>query len=371
MLKDKTDKESGRTICLVIPTLQAGGMERVMSELAGYFASAKKINLHIIIYGKKREVFYKLPDSITMHQPLWPFINKYRLYYTVKTLLYLRRTVKEVDPNSIISFGEYWNSFVLLALKGLKYPVYVSDRCQPDKNLGYLHDKLRRWLYPGAAGIVAQTSIAKNEYEKMGLNSNIRVIGNPIPEINQGKKVCKFENIVLSVGRLIDTKHHDRLIKIFHKIDKKDWRLVIVGGNAIKQNGMERLKKEIKELKLEERVELTGNVSDVEKHYRQSDIFAFTSSSEGFPNAVGEAMSAGLPVISYDCVAGPADMVEDGKNGYLIELFDDQQFENRLRMLMENEKLRKQMGDESKKLIKKYRREKIGEEYFRFITERL
>jgi hypothetical protein len=74
---------------------------------------------------------------------------------------FLRKKVKNIDPDTILSFGEYWNNLVLLSLYGLKYPVYISDRSQPDKDLGRVQNRLRDLLYPKAAGFIAQTSKAK------------------------------------------------------------------------------------------------------------------------------------------------------------------------------------------------------------------
>ena len=85
-----------------------------------------------------------------------------------------------------------------------------------------------------------------------------------------------------------------------------------------------------------EKIILAGTQKDVESYLLRSRIFAFTSSSEGFPNVVGEAMSAGLPVVAYDCVAGPSDMVVNDRNGYLIPLFDKGAFGVKLKYLMDN-----------------------------------
>ena len=355
-------------ICLVIPSLQSGGMERAMSELAFCFAEKKEAELHLVLYGKSREAFYPVPESVTIYRPHWAFDNNRRLLSTLRTLSWIRHTVKAIGPDTILSFGEYWNSFVLLALKGTAYPVYVSDRCRPDKNLGRLHERLRRWLYPGAAGIVAQTSQAKAIFEELLRHKNIRVIGNPIRPITGGGTPAEKENIILTVGRLIDTKNHDRLIEIFARVKREDWKLMIIGGNAIKQDGMSRLKAMIGQMGLGDSVILTGTVQDVEKHYLKSKIFAFTSSSEGFPNVIGEAMSAGLPVVSYDCVAGASDMIDDGKTGFLTETFDDLEFERKLKMLMESEDLRVKMGAASRDKIRMFEADRIGDQFYSFIT---
>jgi len=357
--------ESIKRIVLVIPSLHTGGMERVMSELARYFASKSFLEVHVLLYGIRREIFYSLPCNIYIHKPPFEFNNSYRIINSIKTLRFLRKKIHALKPDTVLSFGEYWNSFVLLALMGSKVPVFVSDRCQPDKNLGRLHEFLRKYLYPNAAGIIAQTEIAKSIYIKKRLNSNISVIGNPIRMFDNEGRIEK-ENIILSVGRLIKTKHHDELIKLFVKINKAGWKLVIVGDDALRQNNMQLLQSLIDELGVKEKVMLAGKQSDVESFYCMSRIFAFTSSSEGFPNVVGEAQSAGLPVVAFDCT-GPSEMVTDGENGFLVPVFDYSLFEKRLEKLMENQELISGMGENARLSVRKFSIESIGLSFETFI----
>ena len=102
----------------------------------------------------------------------------------------------------------------------------------------------------------------------------------------------------------------------------------------------------------------------------RSKVFAFTSSSEGFPNAIGEALAAGLPVVAYDCVAGPGDMVNDGENGYLIPLFDQDLFMEQLKVLMEDEDKRLAMSQAAQVSVKKFSINQIVSDYYHVITER-
>lgn len=361
-----------KKLCLVIPTLGPGGMERVMSELSHYFSNKKDLELHLLLYGIKREIFYNIPATIIVHKPKFEFNNANRIYSTLKTLLFIRKKIMKIKPDIILSFGEYWNSFVLLGLLGLKYPVFISDRCQPDKNFGTFHGILRKWLYPKAKGIIAQTEIAKKIYINQFKHPNIKVIGNPIRQIDvSNSKISQREKIILSVGRLIASKHHDQLVKIFASIKMHDWKLVIVGGDALKQNGFEKLTLKIKELNIEDRVQLTGTITNTDDYYIKSEIFAFTSSSEGFPNAIGEAMSAGLATIAYDCIAGPSEMIKDGENGYLVPLFNSRLFQNRLQSLIDNPKLRRKFGEKAKEDIQNYSIDVIGAKYYSFITNSL
>lgn len=356
-----------KIICLLIPSLHAGGMERVMSELAWYFSDKPNLELHIILYGHKRDIFYSVPDNISLHKPDFEFKNSKRFYYSLRTLWFLRWELKSINPDSVLSFGEYWNSFVLIASLGLKFPVFISDRCQPDKNLGYFQEFLRRCLYPKSRGVIAQTEKAKEIYSRQFKHNNIKVIGNPIRSVNSNGKNTVKENIVLTVSRLIKTKNHDELIKLFVRINKPGWKLVIVGGDAQKQDIMHNLQCLIKSLNAEDKVILEGNQSDVDPYFLKSKIFAFTSSSEGFPNVIGEAQSVGLPVISFNCVAGPSEMIEDGYNGFLIPLFDYESFKSKLELLMDDAVLRERLGSVARESIQKYSVNRIGEQFYNFI----
>lgn len=354
---------------MVIPSLQAGGMERVMSELAGYFASREELEVHLILYGISREIFYQIPENIIITVPGFKFHNKWRLWFTLKTIYFLRDTIKNIRPDSILTFGEYWNSFVLLSLLGLKFPVFLSDRSQPDKSLGWFHNALRHLLYPRAEGLICQTERAKEIFLARNKHSNIAVIGNPIKDLNAYSATAQREKNILMVGRLITSKHQDKLIEMFAAVNLPDWKLIIIGYDHLKQHNMRRLEDLAKELGMDQRVVFYGKQENVEAIYSRCSIFAFTSSSEGFPNAIGEAMSAGLPVVAFDCVAGPSEMITDGYNGFLVPLFDFGQFEDRLVTLMSDETLREKLGLNAMESIKKFSSEKICKAFHDFILQ--
>lgn len=357
-----------KKVAFVIPTMSSGGMERVMNEVVTYFSAMPRTECHLIIYGKSGEDFYIVPSNVLIHKPEFKFNDAKRSWDTLKTAQFIRKTVKQIKPDVLLSFGEYWNNFVLLSLLGLKTPIFISDRNNPEEPLGIIHGFLRKLLYPAATGIIAQTSKAEDIFKTKFKNRNIRVIGNPIRAISPNNEV-KRENIIVTVGRLIKTKNFNHLIDIFSKLENSGWKLIIVGGDSNKQTNSVSLQAQIDRLGLSENVILAGTQKNVENYLLRSKIFAFTSSSEGFPNVIGEAMSAGLPVVSYDCIAGPSEMIEDGKNGFLIPLFEDKLFEEKLRYLMHNEDAREQMGTYAKESIKTFSVENIGKQFYNFIIE--
>jgi GalNAc-alpha-(1->4)-GalNAc-alpha-(1->3)-diNAcBac-PP-undecaprenol alpha-1,4-N-acetyl-D-galactosaminyltransferase len=79
-----------KRICFVIPSLHAGGMERVMSELIAYLCSRTQHELHLILYGRHREIFYDLPDGIKVHKPSFRFNDDLRIWSSLRTMIFLR-----------------------------------------------------------------------------------------------------------------------------------------------------------------------------------------------------------------------------------------------------------------------------------------
>jgi GalNAc-alpha-(1->4)-GalNAc-alpha-(1->3)-diNAcBac-PP-undecaprenol alpha-1,4-N-acetyl-D-galactosaminyltransferase len=339
-----------------------------MSELASYFSLIKCAEVHLVLLAK-RERFYVLPSQVIIHEPHFNYIKNSRLVAYFRTFLYLRGKLKIIKPDSVLSFGEMYNSFVLISSFFLSIKVFVSDRSSPTANFGIWHSLLKKILYRKAEGIIAQTEKAKEIILEKVWNTNVSVIGNPIKIDNEVSGDPDRENSVLMVGRIIRTKHQDKLIELFSRIDIPGWKLIIVGDDhSQKSNNLKQLATLIKDLKAEDKIILKGLQADVDRFYSSSSIFAFTSSSEGFPNVILEAMSAGLPVIAFDCTAGPSELIKNNENGYLIPLFDFEQFKEKLEILMGDQNLRLSFGLKSKELAQNFSIETIGNEYYRFLT---
>lgn len=337
-----------------------------MAALANEFASRIDLNVHLIVYGRSRERFYEVGKNVRLIQPTFEFNNNVRIVSTVRTLAFLRRTIRQNKIDVLLSFGERWNSFVMLACLGLNSRIYLSDRSSPNRDIGFLQSRLRRLLYPKANGLIAQTKSYAKMAQSSCLNDRVLVVPNPIV----GRAVVPEESrkdTVLTVGRLVATKHHDRLIRIFASLPDKKWNLVIVGDDAQKQRNLAKLIRLTEELGVSDRVRFVGTQANVESFYDQAKIFAFTSSSEGFPNVIAEALSSGLPVVSYDCVAGPADLITDGENGFLVRQFDDEAFCDRLTQLMVDKRMRIRMSAYAQASVSRLSPENIASQVLDFM----
>ncbi len=350
----------------MINSLKVGGSERVMALLANELSSMPDVSVDVIVYGRGREVFYELADAVRVITPPFAFQQDRRRRSTLRTMAFLRGALARGDYDVALSFGERWNSFVMLSTLGGRVPVVLSDRSAPSLRLGRVQERLRRRLYPLAAGLMAQTESARRAAAARRLNQNIEVIPNPV-RAHVASRDVERERIVVSVGRLVRTKHHERLIQVFARLRRDGWRLRIVGDDAQQQRRRAMLERVAEVEGVADVVDFVGSSDEVGRHLDASTIFASTSSVEGFPNAIAEALAAGLPVVAYDCDAGPRDLVRDGENGFLVPVFDDELFAERLRALMDDPALRDRMAAEAPRSVEQLAPSRVAKRVSEFL----
>ncbi|MDX2281766.1 MAG: glycosyltransferase [Saprospiraceae bacterium] len=348
-------------ICFISPTLTPGGSERVITLLANHFKSRPGLEVHVLLMFKG-EIFYSLDEGIVLHQP--PYLRKKsnNLSLKLNTYLYLRNKLRTIKPNILISFGGRYNAFVLMTAAGLNIQTFISDRSRPGIRYGAIQDFLNPFVYRMAAGIIAQTKKAKELTFKSTGHQNIQIIGNPLPQY--GYKPGRKQKVVLNVGRFISSKNQDMLIRFFAELRPPGWELWFLGDGE----ELDKCKKLAFDLNLDTYVKFWGNQKEVESFYHKSLIFAFTSSSEGFPNALGEAMSAGCACISFDINAGPSDLIDDEINGFLIPEGDEATYRKKLEFLLYNPSLLDQFALQSVEKIKQFDDAFISNKFFKFIS---
>ena len=176
--------------------------------------------------------------------------------------------------------------------------------------------------------------------------TKVVVIPNMLLEVPQELNTLNKSKRVISVGRLDDLKNHKDQIRVWKQIaSETDWNLHIYGDGILKNE----LTAFIKELNLESRVFLEGASSNIMDEYLNSSIFLFTPKAEGFGMVLIEAMSAGLPCVSYDYPCGASEIIQDGKSGFLIEVGNIDQIAEKLKLLINNDDLRTEMAKQAKK----------------------
>jgi N-acetylgalactosamine-N,N'-diacetylbacillosaminyl-diphospho-undecaprenol 4-alpha-N-acetylgalactosaminyltransferase len=302
-----------KRVAFVINSLCFGGAERVMTTLLrASIDEASEFELELFLL-----------DDVPIEYPVpsWLRVRQFNCRLSmVKSLFALKRGIREFAPDVILSFLTRANIAAVILGRLCGVPVIISERVNTSSHLGGglmagLVKTLVRWTYPRAAKIIAVSSgVADDLVAAFDVpEDKIVVIANPIDvesivEAAAGKsaEVSDGEPYVVAMGRLVPNKNFALLIEAFAR-SGIGGRLVILGDGDEREN----LVKLIRERGLEGSVELLGFSSNPFPVLRQARFFVLPSNAEGFPNALLEAMSVGLPVISTNCLSGPSEVLAD------------------------------------------------------------
>lgn len=342
-----------------------GGIERALVVLANDFAArGLEVSFVSCLAGDR---FYQLDEGVTLIEPVFRRsgnrLNK--LVFYPRMLGFIRKTVKKINPDVVLAFGDWFSPIVLLALYGTKYPVYISDRTSPDYKFSFPIPFMKRWLYPRSAGFIAQTlRAAEYRRKQFGKKLNIRVIPNAIREVETHPEVNR-EKIILYVGRFAWEKGPERLIRAFSALeDRQDWKLLMAGSGPL----LKPMQELAKQLNLENDIIFLGKVEEVDQLYAKASIYVLPSVLEGFPNSLCEAMAAGLPVVCFDSIPWE-EILEPGKSGLVVKNNDICQLTETLQELIHSRDLRERLGQNALSIKDHLSVERIGDKVLKFIQQ--
>ena len=347
-----------------------GGTERIIIDKANYLAAHYSYEVHIVTANQgEHPVAYPLYPSVTHHDLGIRFHLQYQ-YGGMKRLIKSRQMsrlyeerlgayIQSFQPDIIASVSENYNKSIIKK-KGdipLIFESHMSCRSKQFTTTSFV-DKLREFFYKkwlkNVYGIVALTKEDAIEWKK--INSHVCVIPdmvslNPTPTYSD----CEAKSIIF-VGRFSTQKDIPSLLQIWDIVHQRhpDWQLNIYAGYG---DESERLKSHVKGMG--EGVVLHEPTSDIFDKYKENSMLLLTSRFEPFGLVLPEAMSCGLPVVSFDCPYGPAEIITDGEDGFLIKNRDIHAFADKVCQLIENPQLRAEMGQRAIASSQRFSPEKI------------
>jgi glycosyltransferase involved in cell wall biosynthesis len=347
-------------IALLTSILIEGGAARVMMNMANAWANAgHTVTLFSFETGA-------VPPSYPLDQRVGiVYLNLNRhsptlaasLANNLERMRKIRHSILAARPDVVISFIDTANVRVVLSLLGSGVPVIVSERVHPrHEHIGSLWEVLRRIAYRLAAGLVVQTEDIREHCR--GWSRRIWVVPNPVfPLAATGSAPVLPRPAVLAVGRLYPQKAYGLLFEAFTRASAghPEWTLCIAGRGE-QQAALER---QIQDLGMVGRICLLGQVEDVGGLLAQADVYALSSKYEGFPNALSEALAAGVACVATDCPSGPALLIHDMENGLLVPNHDGAGLAEALERLLSDAGLRQRLGAKAVEVSERFSLERI------------
>lgn len=353
-------------IMFCIGSMAQGGAERVIANLSNKLSQKNEVSVVSTVVGKP---FYTLKNKVKYYTLDNDNKKENIIKRTVKRIKNLRKIIKEEKPDIAVAFLPEPTFRLMIAKSFLNIKTIISVRNDPKVLYNtFLKKMIVKIFYSSADGFVFQTEDAKKWFSNR-IQSKSKIIPNPINE----NFICKpfmgvRDKSIVCVARLVKQKNHKMLINAFNKVIIKhsEYSLKLYGEGPCKES----LINQVKELNLESKVIFMGEVSNIKDEIYRSGIFVLPSDYEGMPNALMEAMALGIPCVATDCpCGGPRFLIENGKNGLLFDIGDENGLIDSLNLLIENEELSKNIGLHANEICYKLAPSKINIEWENYILE--
>lgn len=358
----------------------AGGVERVLTLKANYFAEHFGYDITIILTeGKDKPFFYPLSPKIKVvnldinFEELWTCSFLKKIYVYLKKQRLYKKAVKaelmRIRPDITISLLRREINFINDIKDGSKkigelhvnranYRNFEAGEANVIKNLfakfwmRSLVGKLKR-----LDCFVVLTNEDKQAWPEL---SNVSVIPDPLSFVPTQRSALT-EKRIIAVGRYVYQKGFDLLLQAWARVEKEhpDWQLAIFGdGDRTPYH------QQMHELGIDSsRCHLNGPTSNIQQEYTNSSLFVFSSRFEGFGMVLIEAMACGLSVVSFDCPCGPKDIVKHGEDGLLVENGNVEALADNLSRLMIDGSLRRSMSQAGKENVKRFTIEHVADRW--------
>lgn len=325
-----------KSLLLVIDNIHfGGGGERVACNICNHYVN-EGTAVEIVSFGAyQQKAVFDLNNSVKIHYfdaGDNKIVQKFVEYIKLKKFLKIHKydVTMAIGCSPSVILGMISNgSFVSIGTEHLHY--YDAPK---------IWSLLRRITYPRLSSLTVLTHHDLPIVQ--AINHNACVIPNALSYMPK-KRIDVKKKVFLAVGRLSPVKQFSQMLQVMKEFvaNNKEWELHIIGKGELR----EQLIDLISQYKLDSHVKILPYSNDMESIYLSASVLLSTSRSEGLPMTMIEAQSYGMPIVAYDCLTGPSEIIIDGQNGYLIDQDNQSQFLNRMLCMADNIELRKNMSN--------------------------
>lgn len=354
-----------------------GGVERIFTDKMNYLVEVYGYDVYLITAAQGAHHYsFPLSPKIKHLDIDVRFHLQYQYSYPKRIWIKwqmdrkfkknLEKVIDNIHPDIIIGTPYYkadvicqlkCNAKIIIESHNAKSYTGINDNIKRNPIINFIyqiaHRKYIQTIEKESDVLITLTQGDKNEWIN---NQNTYVIPNFVTKIPNDISALKNKQVI-GVGRLTYQKGFERLISAWEEVYKKhsDWTLAIYGCGEAETT----LRKQIRDAKMEDVITIHPPTIDIYNKMKESSIFVLSSRYEGFVLVLLEAMINGLPCVSFDCPHGPSDIIDNGNDGFLIPNGNIQVMADKICYLIENEKVRKEMGKKARKSAMKYTPENI------------
>jgi glycosyltransferase involved in cell wall biosynthesis len=334
-----------------------GGVAKSLSVKANYFIENYNYSIHILTQNNgNTPLFHHFHPQINMDDIAFKG-NIISRFFSYKNAI--NQKINDVNPDIIVVSDNGLKGYLVPILLEKKLPVvfechgsiFVEEKNRP-RWITFLKSKYKTFL----GSYFTKFVVLSDESQKEWKLKNSVVIPNSIT-VDSSKKAQLQATKCIAIARHSYEKGLDRLLLIWKEIQKlqPNWTLEIYGDFSQNKSIIELAK----QLELQKTVHFFEPIHDLEEKYLSASIMLMTSRTEGFPMAILEANSLGLPVVAYDCPIGPRAIIKDNETGFLIADGNKEQFVAQLNRLMNDVDVRKQIGEKAQIAMNQYNHQTI------------
>lgn len=358
------------------------GMERILADKMNYLADKLGYDIYLITYEQGTNPL-SFPLSLGIKHidlgVLFYLTSRYSTFKRIRQYFKLRRifkkklyaTIDQIKPDIIVATNYSYPQLDIIANIPGKSKRILETHISKDallksseykksflyQKVAQLYDQYMMWHVKKFNALVTLTEQDKKKWETM---HTVIAISNVLTQYPEERALLENKDII-SVGRFESQKGYDLLVQAWSSVIVKhpDWKIHIFGNGSCKTL----LQDMMKAAKIEESFILHEPVSNIYEQYFKHSFYVMSSRFEGFGLVLIEAMSCGLPCVSFDCPSGPAEIIKNGEDGILVENGNIKKLSEAICYLIEEDNERKKMGMNAHINVLRYSKENIMKQW--------